>query len=64
MHHLDQSGYNIGAAITAVLPTAKMVYTGDDDGRVVRNLPTSVVIVLTFHRSSMNGIAFNDSDGP
>ena len=35
MHHLDQAGYNVGAAITAILPTAQAVYTGDDDGRVV-----------------------------
>ena len=35
MHHLDQAGFNIGASITAVLPMAQVVYTGDDDGRVV-----------------------------
>ena len=35
MHHLDHAGYNIGATITAILPMAQKVYTGDDDGRVV-----------------------------
>ena len=35
MHHLDQAGFNVGAAITAILPMAQVVYTGDDDGRVV-----------------------------
>lgn len=35
MHHLDQAGFNVGAAVTAILPMAQMVYTGDDDGRVV-----------------------------
>lgn len=35
MHHLDQAGFNIGASITAILPRAQVVYTGDDDGRVV-----------------------------
>lgn len=34
MHHLDHAGYNIGSAITAILPMAQKVYTGDDDGRV------------------------------
>lgn len=35
MHHLDHVGYNIGAAMTCVLPLAQRVYTGDEDGRVV-----------------------------
>ena len=35
MHHMDQAGFNIGATITAILPMAQIVYTGDDDGRVV-----------------------------
>lgn len=35
MHHLDHAGYNIGATITSILPMARKVYTGDDDGRVV-----------------------------
>lgn len=34
MHHLDHAGYNIGTTITAILPMAQKVYTGDDDGRV------------------------------
>ena len=35
MHHLDSVGYNVGSAMTAVLPLANRVYTGDEDGRVV-----------------------------
>ena len=35
MHHLDPTGYNISSSITAVLPLAQMVYTGDEDGKVV-----------------------------
>ncbi|KAL8713271.1 MAG: hypothetical protein Q9225_006798 [Loekoesia sp. 1 TL-2023] len=35
MHHLDQAGYNIKASVTCVLPLAKRVYTGDEEGRVV-----------------------------
>jgi len=35
MNHLDQAGFNIPGAITAVLPLAQKVYTGDEDGRVV-----------------------------
>ncbi|KAL8733219.1 MAG: hypothetical protein Q9166_002236 [cf. Caloplaca sp. 2 TL-2023] len=35
MHHLDPAGYNIGSAITCILPQAQKVYTGDEDGRVV-----------------------------
>ncbi|KAI4274372.1 MAG: hypothetical protein L6R38_006112 [Xanthoria sp. 2 TBL-2021] len=34
MHHLDPAGYNIGSAITCILPLAQKVYTGDEDGRV------------------------------
>ena len=40
MHHLDQAGFNIGASITAILPMAQVVYTGDDDGRAVSHLAT------------------------
>lgn len=39
MHHLDQAGFNVTAAITCVLPMAHTVYTGDEDGRVVSYLP-------------------------
>lgn len=35
MHHLDQAGWNINASITCVLPLARKVYTGDEEGRVV-----------------------------
>ncbi len=35
MNHLDQAGFNIAGAMTAVLPMAQVVYTGDEDGRVV-----------------------------
>ena len=42
MHHMDQAGFNVGASITAILPMAQVVYTGDDDGRVVsRYIPSS-----------------------
>ena len=33
---MDQAGFNFGTAITAILPMAQSVYTGDEDGRVVR----------------------------
>lgn len=35
MDHLDSVGSNTNADITAVLPLAQSVYTGDEDGRVV-----------------------------
>ncbi|KAL9099060.1 MAG: hypothetical protein Q9187_009555 [Circinaria calcarea] len=35
MNHMDPAGYNLNAAITCILPTAQVVYTGDADGRVV-----------------------------
>ena len=35
LNHFDQSGSNIPSAITNILPVAKAVYTGDDDGRLV-----------------------------
>ncbi|KAL8704722.1 MAG: hypothetical protein Q9201_002146 [Fulgogasparrea decipioides] len=38
MHHLDVVGYNIGSAMTCVLPLAQRVYTGDEDGRVVSSI--------------------------
>lgn len=61
MHHLDQAGFNVSAAMTCVLPTAQTVYTGDEDGRVVSAGGSSVVEVLTTNDDffSMSGIAFN-----
>ena len=48
MHHMDQAGFNIGASITAILPRAQMVYTGDDDGQVVSlQLHQKVIRLLT-----------------
>ena len=35
MDHLDQAGFNIHAAMTAILPMTQAVYTGDEDGKVV-----------------------------
>ena len=49
MHHMDQAGFNIGASITAILPMAQVVYTGDDDGRVVRSLALNLVQYRTDH---------------
>ncbi|MCJ1473895.1 hypothetical protein MMC13_002550 [Lambiella insularis] len=34
LNHLDQAGFNVGAAITCLLPMPLVLYTGDDDGRV------------------------------
>ena len=39
MVHADAAGMVHGAAITCVLPRALTVYTGDDDGRVVSDIP-------------------------
>ena len=38
MDHIDSSSFNISATITVILPMAQVVYTGDDDGRVVSSL--------------------------
>ena len=38
MDHLDQAGFNVQASMTAILPMAHTVYTGDEDGRVVHPL--------------------------
>lgn len=38
MDHLDQAGFNTHASMTAILPMAQTVYTGDEDGKVVRSV--------------------------
>ena len=38
MDHLDQAGFNVHASMTAILPMAQAVYTGDEDGKVVRDV--------------------------
>lgn len=51
MHHLDQAGFNIGASMTAILPMAQVVYTGDDDGRVVSvHSEANAVLILTLRQ--------------
>ena len=35
MNHMDTAGFNVNAAMTCILPMSQVVYTGDDDGRVV-----------------------------
>lgn len=59
MHHLDQAGFNVSAAMTCILPTAQTVYTGDEDGRVVSTGGIVVEVSITDDDSSTNGIAFN-----
>jgi len=63
MHHMDQAGFNIGASITAIMPMAQVVYTGDEDGRVVSCTAAHTDFNVTDVLSSMNGIAFSASDG-
>ena len=50
LNHLDSGGYNIGSAITCVLPMSQAVYIGDDDGRVVSfgNVGEDWMSLLTF----------------
>ena len=43
LHHMDGAGFNVNASVTCILPLAQVVYTGDDDGRVVC-LTISVVV--------------------
>lgn len=38
MNHMDSAGYNLNVPMTAVLPMATVVYTGDGEGRVVSSL--------------------------
>lgn len=44
LNHVDTSredGANFSASITCILPMAQVVYTGDDDGRVVSFDPST-----------------------
>ena len=60
MNHLDPAGFNFQAAITCILPMAKVVYTGDEDGRVVSKQASffGIARLLSFNRST-SGIAFS-----
>ena len=56
MNHMDTAGFNVSAAITSILPMNQVVYTGDDDGRVVCFL-IAIYLRFTANKSaSMNGI--------
>lgn len=43
LNHMDPAGFNFSAAITYILPMPLMLYTGDEDGRVVSFLLLSRV---------------------
>lgn len=64
MDHLDQAGFNIHAAMTAVLPMAQAVYTGDEDGKVVCLLPITQwrEMKRLTRLSSMSGIVYGGND--
>jgi len=38
LNHMDPAGFNFSAAITCTLPMPLVLYTGDEDGRVVGHL--------------------------
>jgi len=38
LNHMDPAGFNFSAAITCTLPMPLVIYTGDEDGRVVGHL--------------------------
>lgn len=64
LDHLDpraENGLNTVATITCITPMAQVVYTGDEDGRVVR-----FFLLLVFQNTdgdSMNGIVYNGKEG-
>ena len=64
MNHMDTAGFNISAAMTCILPMAQVVYTGDDDGRIV-GLSDRVSFYLWFTdwHCSMNGIVYSGIAG-
>ena len=62
MHHMDQAGFNIGSSITAILPMAHIVYTGDDDGRVVCDSVSFFFSTVIANEDSMNGIVYNGNE--
>ena len=64
MNHVDtnsEQGLNINSAITCILPMPQTVYTGDEDGRVVRQISTSRAkyISLTLIATSMSGTVYS-----
>ena len=62
MNHMDTAGFNVNATMTCILPMNQVVYTGDDDGRVVCFL----LVLFPFATNifdSTNGIVFSDIMG-
>lgn len=60
MNHLDPAGFNFHAAITCILPMAQVVYTSDEDGRVVSTLYAYLLKFPADSDGSTNGIAFSE----
>ncbi|MCJ1322959.1 hypothetical protein MMC15_008309 [Xylographa vitiligo] len=55
LNHLDQAGFNVTAAITSLLPMPLVLYTGDDDGRVVSVIPSNQKYTLLTVVTSASG---------
>ena len=68
LNHMDPAGFNFAAAITCILPMPLVLFTGDEDGRVVSHLlsfPRKRFLgrLLLTWSFSMSGIVYNDNDG-
>ena len=50
---------NVSAGITFISPMPQVVYTGDEDGRVVSLAKTPVQVCTSDDDSSTSGIVFN-----
>jgi hypothetical protein len=64
LNHVDASredGGNVSAGICCILPMPQVVYTGDEDGKVVR-LSRAIRFKLADIYCSVNGTAYSDTD--
>ena len=62
MNHMDTAGFNVNAAITCIVPMSQVVYTGDDDGRVV-DLFRVRSVTLANPGDSLSGTVYSDMTG-
>jgi beige protein homolog 1 len=65
LNHVDNArddGINVRAGISYILPMPQVVYTGDEDGRVVSRRTSILEDCFMANYDSMNGTAFTGSD--
>jgi hypothetical protein len=66
LNHVDntrEGEVNVSSGISYIMPMPQVVYTGDEDGRVVSLYTDKLIDIATNTWTSMNGIVYSGIKG-